>query len=187
MVERCRAERRARRRYRSLGADVPARIRRRANESQMNSVMIRKMRGTDLPRVMQIEKSTFTMPWSETTFRGLLRRTDSDLYVAELRDMVVGYSVFWAVTDQGELGNVAVAQERRGHGIGRQLVEAVLARASERGVREIFLEVRKSNAGAQNLYRAFGFSEIGKRRNYYLEPAEDALVMRLDLPAGVKV
>ena len=148
------------------------------------SVTIRKMRSMDLPRVMQIEQTTFTMPWSETTFRGLLRRTDSDLYVAELQGVLVGYTVFWAVTDQGELGNVAVAKAYQGRGIGRKLVEAVLARAAERGVREIFLEVRKSNAGAQSLYRHFGFIEIGKRRNYYLEPAEDALVMRLDLPAG---
>jgi ribosomal-protein-alanine acetyltransferase len=144
------------------------------------------MRGTDLPRVMQIELETFTMPWSESTFRGLLRRKDSDLFVAEHRGVVVGYSVFWAVTDQGELGNVAVAKEARGKGIGRKLIEAVLGSAGERGVREIFLEVRKSNYGAQTLYGTFGFYEVARRRNYYLQPSEDALVMRLDLPAAAR-
>jgi [ribosomal protein S18]-alanine N-acetyltransferase len=153
--------------------------------STMRSVDVRKMRGTDLPRVMQIELETFTMPWSESTFRGLLRRKDSDLFVAELRGVVVGYSVFWAVTDQGELGNVAVAKEIRGKGIGRKLIESVLESATERGVREIFLEVRKSNYGAQTLYGTFGFYEVARRKNYYLEPSEDALVMRLDLPARV--
>lgn len=144
----------------------------------MSATLIRKMRSIDLPRVMEIELATFTMPWGEATFRGLLRRTDSDLYVADVRGAVAGYAVFWAVTDQGELGNVAVAADYRGRGLGRKLVETVLERAAERGVREIFLEVRRSNAGAQNLYRTFGFFEVGKRKNYYLEPVEDALIMK---------
>ncbi|MGQ0561881.1 MAG: ribosomal protein S18-alanine N-acetyltransferase [Gemmatimonadota bacterium] len=164
-----------------MGAALSARIGRRADESAMSPLTIRKMRGMDLPHVLPIELATFTMPWSEATFRGLLRRTDSDLLVADWDGRIVGYSVFWAVTDQGELGNVAVTQEYRGRGIGRKLVEAVLERAVERGVREIFLEVRKSNQCAQNLYRTFGFQEVGKRRNYYVEPAEDALVMKLEL------
>lgn len=151
----------------------------------MSELTIRPMRSFDLPRVMQIELATFSMPWSESTFRGLLRRTDSDLFVADIGDEVAGYSVFWAVTDQGELGNVAVSQQFRGRGIGRKLVERVLARAAERGVREVFLEVRKSNESAQAMYRMFGFYEVGRRKNYYLEPAEDALVMRIDLPAAV--
>jgi ribosomal-protein-alanine N-acetyltransferase len=144
----------------------------------MNSVEIRRMRSADLPRVMLIELSTFTMPWSEATFRGLLRRKDSDLLVADFKGELVGYAVFWAVLDQGELGNVAVDDEHRGEGIGSQLIQAVLERAQERGVHEIFLEVRKSNTRAQDLYRNFGFSEVGRRKNYYLEPLEDALVMK---------
>ena len=152
----------------------------------MRGVTIRRMRAPDLPRVMQIELSTFSMPWSESTFRGLLRRSDSDLFVAELRGAVAGYSVFWAVTDQGELGNVAVAEEYRGRGIGRTLLDAVLERAAERSVHEIFLEVRRSNDGAQNLYRRLGFTQVGQRKNYYQEPAEDAIVMRLELPAVLK-
>lgn len=144
----------------------------------MSKVEIREMRTSDLPRVMLIELSTFTMPWSEATFRGLLRRKDSDLLVAEIGGTVVGYAVFWAVLDQGELGNVAVDDEFRGRGIGTRLIEAVLKRAQERNVQEVFLEVRKSNVRAQDLYRAFGFSEVGRRKNYYLEPLEDALVMK---------
>jgi ribosomal-protein-alanine N-acetyltransferase len=149
----------------------------------MSQVEIRKMRSMDVLDVMRIELETFTMPWSESTFRGLLRRKDSDLYVAELEGVIVGYSVFWAVTDQGELGNVAIDKNHRGKGIGRKLIQAVLTRAAERGTREIFLEVRKSNFGAQALYGQFGFYEVARRKNYYLQPSEDALVMRLDMPA----
>lgn len=139
---------------------------------------IRKMRVADLASVMEIELATFTMPWSESTFRGLLRRTDSDLFIAEKNDRVIGYAVFWSVIDQGELGNVAVSPLYRGRGIGTRLVDAVLVRALEKGVRDVFLEVRKSNFGAQRLYKEFGFFEVGKRRNYYLEPLEDAIVMK---------
>lgn len=144
----------------------------------MSALEIRRMRNADLPRVMDIELATFTMPWSEATFRGLLRRKDSDLLVADSRGDLAGYAVFWAVLDQGELGNVAVHENYRGKGIGRQLVQAVIDRAGDRGVREIFLEVRQSNTQAQELYKTFGFVEVGRRRNYYLEPLEDALVMK---------
>ena len=144
----------------------------------MRSLEIRTMRSADLPQVMLIELSTFTMPWSESTFRGLLRRRDSDLFVADVKCEIAGYAVFWAVMDQGELGNVAVDESHRGRGIGTKLIEAVLDRATARGVREVFLEVRKSNTKAQELYKTFGFSEVGRRKNYYLEPLEDALVMK---------
>jgi ribosomal-protein-alanine N-acetyltransferase len=149
--------------------------------SVMRSVDIRKMRSADLPQVMLIELATFTMPWGESTFRGLLRRKDSDLLVAEYKGEVAGYAVFWAVLDQGELGNVAVDESFRGRGIGSKLIRAVLERAYERGVHEVFLEVRKSNVRAQDLYKSFGFSEVGRRKNYYLEPLEDALVMKIVL------
>jgi [ribosomal protein S18]-alanine N-acetyltransferase len=144
----------------------------------MKRVDIRKMKTTDLPQVMLIELATFTMPWGEATFRGLLRRKDSDLWVADHKGDIAGYAVFWAVMDQGELGNVAVDEDYRGQGVGSLLIEAVLERARERGVRDIFLEVRKSNVRAQELYKTFGFSEVGRRKNYYLEPLEDALVMK---------
>ncbi len=145
------------------------------------AVVFRNMRLPDLARVMEIELQCFTMPWSEATFRGLLRRSDADLFVAQAEHLVVGYSVFWCVLDQGELGNVSVAPGWRRQGIGEGLMRTVLARAHERVVREVFLEVRVSNSGAQRLYERYGFAEIGRRRNYYLEPVEDALVMKREL------
>lgn len=144
----------------------------------MRGLDIRKMRSADLPQVMLIELATFTMPWSESTFRGLLRRRDSELLVADVNGEIAGYAVLWAVMDQGELGNVAVDESFRGKGIGTRLIQAALDSAEERGVHEVFLEVRRSNVRAQDLYRSFGFLEVGRRKNYYLEPLEDALVMK---------
>lgn len=143
-----------------------------------DTVAIRRMQLADLPRVMEIELESFTMPWSEITFRGLLRRSDADLFVAEADGRLVGYAVFWAVLDEGELGNVSVASAYRRRGIGAILVDTVLKRAAERGVRDVYLEVRVSNVGAQELYDRFGFEQVGRRRNYYIQPVEDAFVMR---------
>lgn len=139
---------------------------------------IRTMRATDLAAVMRIELDSYTMPWSEQTFRSLLRRADADMLVVEADEEVIGYSASWYVLDQAELGNVAVATTWRRNGVGARLIEIVLTRAAERGVREVFLEVRPSNDDAQRLYQRFGFRTVGRRKNYYLQPAEDAIVMR---------
>ena len=140
---------------------------------------IRPLREDDLPQVMEIELECFSTPWKESTFRSLLRRTDTDLFVAETGGRVVGYTACWTVIDQSELGNVAVMGEARGSGIGGALVDAVIERVRERGSRECFLEVRESNHRAQAIYRARGFAVVGRRRSYYASPTEDALLMRL--------
>jgi len=140
---------------------------------------IRPMGEGDLPRVLEIEGVSYSVPWKDATFLSLLRRTDSDLYVAEDRGGIIGYTACWTVIDQAELGNVAVAPEARGRGAGGALVDTVVERVRERGARDLFLEVRESNLGAQSLYRERGFVVVSRRRSYYAHPTEDALVMRL--------
>jgi [ribosomal protein S18]-alanine N-acetyltransferase len=141
-------------------------------------VRIRILQAGDLPRVLEIEEVSFSTAWRESTFRGLLRRTDTDLLAAERAGHLVGYAIAWTVTDQAEIGNVAVAPEARGLGIGRLLVQAMVERLARRGAAECFLEVRESNRTAQNLYHSESFEIIGRRRAYYSQPTEDALVMR---------
>ncbi|HEY7770881.1 ribosomal protein S18-alanine N-acetyltransferase [Longimicrobium sp.] len=143
------------------------------------SFHVRRCREGDIARVLEIEISSFTMPWKEDTFRGLLKRTDSDFLVAEMDGDVVGYAAAWTVLDQAELGNVAVAPEARGAGVGGALVDAVVDHVRDRGAAELFLEVRVSNEAAKSVYRQRGFTGVGRRRAYYSHPTEDALVMRL--------
>lgn len=147
-------------------------------------ISLRPMTAADLPDVLAIELTSYTMPWTEATFRGLLRRRDADCLVATHADRPVGYAIAWSILDQCELGNVAVGRDWRGLGIGRTLVLGVMEKARERRVREVFLEVRPTNVVAQRLYAALGFRLVGRRRNYYQQPAEDALVMRLELDHG---
>lgn len=143
-------------------------------------VRIRPLREPDLPRVLEIERECFSTPWKEVTFRGLMKRSDTDLLVAEMEDgWLAGYTACWTVIDQSELGNVAVSPSARGAGIGGALVDAVIERVKARGAHECYLEVRESNREAQSLYRQRGFIVVGRRPRYYSLPTEDALVMRL--------
>jgi [ribosomal protein S18]-alanine N-acetyltransferase len=145
---------------------------------------IRPLNERDLARVLEIERAAFSTPWYESTFRGLLDRSDTDLLGAVIGERLVGYAICWTVSDQAELGNLAVAEEARGRGTGRSLLTAAMECVRRRGARECFLEVRESNRVAQSLYRRFGFQVVGRRRSYYTRPTEDALVMCLQLRGG---
>jgi [ribosomal protein S18]-alanine N-acetyltransferase len=145
------------------------------------AVVIRDLSRADLDAVLEIEVASFSTPWRRDTFEGLLRRKDSDVIAAVRDDTLIGYAICWTVLDQSELGNVAVAREARGKGIGRRLVLEAMERVRKRGAKECFLEVRVSNTGARKLYEELGFTAIGTRRGYYRSPVEDALVMRVEL------
>lgn len=145
-------------------------------------VRVRRMGAADVEAVAGIEADVFTTPWSAETFAGLLDRPNLELLVLEdEREGVIGYGVLWCILDQGELANVAVTPRLRGRGLGTHLLARVLDLARERGVHTIFLEVRASNQQALDLYRRFGFSDVGRRRAYYDHPREDALIMAAKL------
>jgi [ribosomal protein S18]-alanine N-acetyltransferase len=93
---------------------------------------------------------------------------------------IAGYVVALDAADEGEILNLAVAPTARRHGLGRALVQQTVAVLSARGVEEVYLEVRESNGPARALYAAHGFKEVGRRRQYYRRPVEDAIVLRLD-------
>lgn len=159
-----------------------------------SSIRVRTMTMGDLERVLEIERRSFSTPWKLTTFRNLLARRDAHLYVAESGasehdgggGTIVGYAVFWRVGHQAELGDVAVDESRRRQGIGALLLDHVIARATGLGVRELFLEVRESNAAARALYEGYGFRTVGRRVGYYSAPREDALVLLRQLEAGAE-
>jgi [ribosomal protein S18]-alanine N-acetyltransferase len=142
------------------------------------------MRREDLSAVLEIERRAFSQPWSRAFFERELGTPFARLTVAmdesEARAQLVGYSCRWRVTDEVHLLNVAVHPARRGGGIGRMLVEAVIGEAREIRARTMFLEVRAGNVAARRLYRRLGFRDLGVRRGYY-GPGQDAIVMELRL------
>ena len=128
-----------------------------------------------------IERRAFGDPWSEASFRESLAAAWSFGLVAEQEGDVVGYLIAREAAGTGEILNLAVDPPYRRGGIARALLDAGLAVLRQRAVQEVFLEVRVSNEAAQELYRGAGFRVVGRRRAYYRNPVEDALVLRRPL------
>jgi len=146
------------------------------------AMAVRAATAGDLARVAAIEVASFTDPWSAAAFARLLDDPRVFFTVAVGPDgRVEGYVVAWFVLDEGEIANLAVAAQLRGHGVGGMLLDAALDAARARGVASVYLEVRESNAAAQALYAGRGFVTAARRRRYYRHPLEDALVLRRDL------
>jgi [ribosomal protein S18]-alanine N-acetyltransferase len=140
--------------------------------------IIRKAKLKDLDAILRIEEQVFSDPWSPISFDVEFDDPYGWFHVIEVDGVVAGYVVARFVAEQGEIANIAVAPDRQGAGLGGQLLDAAIA-ASEAKVSEaIWLEVRESNEPARRLYASRAFEPIGRRRGYYREPAEDALVLR---------
>jgi [ribosomal protein S18]-alanine N-acetyltransferase len=149
-------------------------------------VKIRPMTLEDIEQVHQIDILSFSLPWPERSFRfELSENRSSRLWVAEVTDetgseRVAAAMVIWVIEDEGHIGTFAVHPDYRRRGIGRKLLAKGLAEIGSEGVRKVFLEVRRSNEHAQQLYRKFGFVDQGFRLHYYRDTGEDALMMVLD-------
>jgi len=133
----------------------------------------------DLDAVVALEAASFTNPWSrEMLVRELEEPTAARVYVLRLPDApVAAFCSCWVIGDELHVNTIAVDPARRRRGLGRALMEAVLAQVAEEGVTRATLEVRRSNLAAQRLYERLGFAVAGQRRNYYSHPEEDALIL----------
>jgi ribosomal-protein-alanine N-acetyltransferase len=146
----------------------------------VTKVVVRPAASHDIAGVVAIEEESFADPWSARAFRDALGNTAVYFACATLsdEDRVVGYVVAWFAADQGEIANIAVEAAGRRKGIGAELLDAALVEGKSRGAEAIFLEVRDSNTSARALYRSRDFEEVGRRRNYYKRPVEDAIVLK---------
>jgi len=142
---------------------------------------IEAMAESDLDQVEAIERDAFTVPWPRESFRYELRNPRAHNLVARLEGRVVGYVCVWLVAGELKINNVAVRRDHRGRGVGARLIEAVLDLGRSHDCFEATLEVRPSNAQARTLYERFGFREVGRRKRYYPDSGEDAILMTLDL------
>jgi ribosomal-protein-alanine N-acetyltransferase len=134
------------------------------------------MKPSDIPEIMQIENVSFPSPWSSYLFLWELKKENSACFVARYQNRLVGYIVASKVSGEGHITNIAVHPKMRRIGIGKLLLSKCL---STLNARKIFLEVREYNIAAINLYKKFGFKEVGVRRNYYSN-GDNAVVMALE-------
>lgn len=119
--------------------------------------------------------------WSEQAYKDVFEPGAPErlLLLSESDGQLQGFLVARFTPGDCELENIVVAPENRRHGIARQLLESLIVKARERGVQKILLDVRESNTVARSLYRKLGFQETGRRKNYYANPTEDAILHSL--------
>ena len=141
--------------------------------------MIRPMTAADVPSVAALEKLCFSDPWSVSSIASELDNPLSLWLVWEEDGAAAAYLGVQRVPPQADVMNVAVSPALRRRGIARALFAELERRLPE--IDELFLEVRASNSGAIALYRTLGFAQVGRRPNYYLDPREDALILRKEL------
>ena len=136
-----------------------------------------------LDRVAELERACFPAdPWSRRLFEEVLEGESSTALIAQAEDgRLLGYLVFTVVLDEGSVDNIAVWQGARQQGIATALLETLHYFARQWGLSFLSLEVRPSNMGATALYQKMGYQEVGRRKNYYLNPKEDAIIMRWEL------
>ena len=146
-------------------------------QKKLPHFLIRRMREADLPQVMRIERENFSLPWSQKSFLDMLIRPEAVFLVAEA-EIILGYAGAVMAADEGNVTNIAVLGTQKQKGIGAALLNALIRETIAAGVRDLFLEVREHNIPALRLYHTAGFREVGRRRNYYDKPAEDALIMK---------
>jgi ribosomal-protein-alanine N-acetyltransferase len=143
------------------------------------AIQIREMEVSDLRQVLRIERNSFSIPWSESCFLFELNSPRSVLLVATIGGKeVVGYVCASHVAEVAEIKDIAIREDMRRRGIGRMLLENILERLKVLGCKEVFLEVRVSNTAARRLYGTVGFRMVGLRKQYYIRPEEDALIMK---------
>lgn len=144
----------------------------------MSDIEIASMRPEHLDQVLDIERDSFRSPWSEKAFKSELDRPEVTEWFVALEDgVVIGYSGLLRVGQEGHITNLAVRRDRRRQGVGSELVSRLTDAAKRRGVTALTLEVRETNESAIRLYENAGFHVVGKRRRYYPEDDEDALIM----------
>lgn len=149
-------------------------------------ISFRQMRKDDLDSVIAIDRLSFHLPWPESAYsHDLTNNSNAILWVAEERpedgnSKVVGMVDVWVIQEEAHIATLAVHPDYRGNGIAANLLRIVLIEAYNLGARRAMLEVRESNQAAQSLYKDFGFEIVSRRRRYYRDNNEDALLMNLE-------
>jgi ribosomal-protein-alanine N-acetyltransferase len=145
------------------------------------SMDIRRMTLDDIPVVAELDKLSFTLPWPERSYRfELMDNPASRCWVIEDDKKIVGMIVAWMLVDEAHVATIATHPEHRRQGIASKLLTYALRYMSKEGAVTSFLEVRESNHAAQEMYRQFGYEAVGRRKRYYKDTDEDAILMTLN-------
>jgi ribosomal-protein-alanine N-acetyltransferase len=145
-------------------------------------VLIRRATPADVPSMRALEQQAETAAhWAEREYDALFAaeapRRIALVATSEADSAVLGFAIARCVTAEWEIENVVVVPEKRNRGLGIKIIRELLLQAQSAGATSVLLEVRESNMAARRLYEKLGFSQQGRRGNYYQEPEEDALLL----------
>lgn len=140
---------------------------------------VRKMTEEDIASVVAVDNKAFPDAWKEASFREEIEKDYSHYFVCERDGEIAGYAGIWCIYETAELIRIATAPKFQKKGIANMLMQEILSCARDSGCERMMLEVRRSNAPAQALYKKFGFGEISVRKGYY--NGEDASIMESKL------
>ena len=141
------------------------------------NITFRKLTSDDAESVAALEAKCFAMPWSREDFWRETRNELAEYVVGELDGKIVAYAGAWVSFNQAEVMHIAVEPNLRGQGLGTLIFGELIKAVKIRGAASITLEVRPSNIAAIKLYESFGLKSVGRRKGYYLDNGEDALIM----------
>lgn len=139
--------------------------------------IFRPMTTADLPAVAEMEKICFRSPWSERMLRGELKNRLAHYHVIEQDGKLIAYAGMWVLFEEAHITNVAVLPDYRRQGLGQRIMLESMKAAVALNATQMTLEVRESNLGAQALYEGLGFVSAGRRKKYYSDTGEDALIL----------
>lgn len=131
-----------------------------------------------IPQIAELERLSFSVPWTEEMLlEELESMTSSVIAAVDNERNVLGYASLTVVLDEGYINNIAVQRKYRRMGLGSDLLGVFIRFAQAQNLSFLTLEVRDTNLAARSLYGKFGFREVGRRKNYYDKPCEDAILM----------
>ncbi|MDD5094891.1 MAG: ribosomal protein S18-alanine N-acetyltransferase [Dehalococcoidia bacterium] len=140
--------------------------------------IVRPMALEDLPQVVEIEKGSFPQPWSRDLFHHELTANHISRYMVVCQEQIIlGYIGVWLIVGEIHITTFAVHQNHRRKGLGELLIITAIDLALEHGATLVTLEVSEMNLGARAMYKKCGFVDVGRRRHYYSETNEDAILM----------
>lgn len=146
---------------------------------------IRRSIADDVPEIAAAEALIFSDPWSEKDIFGVICSGGAMCYSAVADGRVIAYIIGRVIAPEGEIYRIATLPEKRRRGIAYRLLDYAVKTERGRDLETLFLEVRSQNLAARALYRAYGFKEVGRRKNYYKDPTDDAIVMLKASPADL--
>jgi ribosomal-protein-alanine N-acetyltransferase len=151
-------------------------------------IEIRKMKVEDIPAVVEIDRSSFTLPWTERSFKyEVTENGASRCWVIDVDGQVAAMLVLWVIVDEAHIATIATDPKFRRRGFAKKMLIHALVSAREEGAKKALLEVRARHVVAQKIYCDIGFANVGRRPMYYRDNGEDAVLMTMDDLSGLKI